>query len=265
PAFKTFNFTTDNQALEKDLIKNLDSIEELLETKTLYFKELADGFKTLLFLNLRAKAVFLAKEKPKKLKKTVIDGTTNVELFELLRVLRNEIAQENDLIHYQIFTQKALYAMCETLPTSKNELLEIDCMGKVRVEEYGAAMLEVIRGLCDDNDIDYEEQTETFKFKDKKEKKVDTKIQSLNLFKSGKTIEEIANERALNENTIFGHLVSFIPSGEIKPTDLMSVEHYKELQKLIPKYKFENLSDLKHQLDDKFTYGEIRLVLESLK
>lgn len=265
PAFKTFNFTTDNQALEKDLIKNLDSIEELLETKTLYFKELADGFKTLLFLNLRAKAVFLAKEKPKKLKKTVIDGTTNVELFELLRVLRNEIAQENDLIHYQIFTQKALYAMCETLPTSKNELLEIDGMGKVRVEKYGAAILEVIRDFCDENDIDYEEKTETLKFKDKKEKKVDTKLQSFILFKSGKTIEEIANERALNENTIFGHLVSFIPSGEIKPTDLMSVEHYKELQKLIPKYKFENLSDLKHQLDDKFTYGEIRLVLESLK
>ena len=41
-----------------------------------------------------------------------------MELFELLRELRNDIAQEKDLIHYQIFTQKALYEMCETLPTN---------------------------------------------------------------------------------------------------------------------------------------------------
>ncbi|MBP93102.1 MAG: helicase [Flavobacteriaceae bacterium] len=265
PAYETFNFTTDIQALEKDLLKNADIIAELLDTKTLYFTELVKGFKTLLFLNLRAKAVFLAKEKPKKLKKTVIDGTTNVELFELLRVLRNEIAQENDLIHYQIFTQKALYAMCETLPTSKNELLEIDGMGKVRVERYGSAILEVIKEFCCENDIDFEEQPDKFKAEKKKVKKVDTKLQSYNLFKSGKTILEIADERGLNENTIFGHLVTFIPSGKIKITDLMPVSHYEELQKLIPKQEFENLSDLKHQLDDKYSYGEIRLVLESFK
>ena len=96
-------------------------------------------------------------------------------------------------------------------------------------------------------------------------KKVETKLQSYNLFKSGKTILEIADERGLNENTIFGHLVTFIPSGKIKITDLMPVSHYEELQKLIPKQEFENLSDLKHQLDDKYSYGEIRLVLESFK
>ena len=45
----------------------------------------------------------------------------------------------------------------------------------------------------------------------------------------------------------------------------MPVSHYEELQKLIPKQEFENLSDLKHQLDDKYSYGEIRLVLESFK
>lgn len=265
PSFKTFNFTTDNQTLEKDILKNSDSVEEFLETKSLYFKELTDGFKTRLFLDLRAKAVFIAKEKPKKLKKAVIDGTTNVELFELLRVLRNEIAQEKDLIHYQVFTQKALYAMCETLPTTKHDLLNIVDMGKVRVEKYGSAILEVIKEFCDENDIEFEELPEVFKSEKKKEKKIDTKLQSLTLFKAGKTIEEIAVNRELNDNTIFGHLVAFIPSGEINATDLMSEKHYNELLEIIPKYTYENLSDLKHQLDDKFSYGEIRLVLEALK
>ena len=45
----------------------------------------------------------------------------------------------------------------------------------------------------------------------------------------------------------------------------MSSTHYKELKAIIPTLTFENLSDLKHQIDDKYSYGELRLVLQELK
>ncbi|WP_372755193.1 helix-turn-helix domain-containing protein [Mariniflexile sp.] len=263
---KAFGFTTDNKAVGGDLTKNFDILEELLDTKLLYFDGLAEGFSTKLFLELRVKAVFHSKEKPKKARNTVIDGTTNLELYEILRILRNEIAQENDLIHYQVFTQKALYEMCETLPTNKKELLKINGMGKTRVDKYGDAILEVIRNYCDENDI--ETSVEKFDLVTKEPKKTKGKGEtmkiSLELFKSGKTISEIADERELNANTIFGHLVTFIPSGEVKITDLIPTEHYEELLKLIPQKNFENLSDLKNQLDEKYSFGEIRLVLEAI-
>jgi ribonuclease D len=264
--YKSLGFTTDNKALEKDITKQLDSIEDLLTTKLLYFNGLDKGFNMSQFLELRTKSVFLAKEKPKKLRKAVIDGTTNVELFELLRELRNTIAQREDLIHYQIFTQKALYEMCETLPTNKQELKLVNGMGKVRVEKYGNDIIEVIRNYCDENDIETSLDTEIFeKPKPKpKRKKGDTRKESLTLFKSGKSTQEIADIRELNENTIIGHLASFITTGEVKVTDLISESHYKELKAIIPKHKFENLSDLKHQIDDKYTFAEIRLVLEQL-
>ncbi|MEP1487592.1 MAG: helix-turn-helix domain-containing protein [Algibacter sp.] len=264
-AFKTFGFTTDNKTIEKDINKQLDTLEELLSTKMLYFKGLSNGFNVEEFLKLRAKSVFLAKDKPKKARKSVVDGTTNVELFELLRVLRNEIAQENDLIHYQVFTQKALYEICETLPTNKQELLNVNGMGKTRVEKYGSAILKVILDFCEENDIEASADVDIFEAEKPKKKKGDTKKISLELFKSGKTIEAIANERELNVNTITGHLASFIPTGEVKITDVISETHYKELKAIIPKKKFENLSDLKHQVDDKYTYGELRLVLDNLK
>ena len=44
----------------------------------------------------------------------------------------------------------------------------------------------------------------------------------------------------------------------------MSKKHYVELKKIIPTKTFENLSELKHQLDDKFSYGELRLVVNDL-
>lgn len=262
--FKTFSFSTDNKALEKELVKNLDVFEELLAIKQLYFKGLANGFNVKLYLELRAKSVFLAKDAPKKARKTVIDGTTNVELFELLRELRNSIANENDLIHYQIFTQKSLYEMCETLPTNKAELLKINGFGKTRVDKYGTEIIRVIRDYCDENDIETSPNNEIFTTPKPKKKVGSTKSISLKLFKSGKSIEQIAMERDLNINTITGHLASFISTGEIKILDLISEKHYNELIKIIPKQKFENLSDLKHQIDNKYTYGELRLVLDEL-
>lgn len=264
--FKTFCFTTDNKTIEKDINKQLDTLEALIATKLLYFKYLKDGFKVEAFLKLRAKSVFLANDKPKKPRNTVVDGTTNVELFELLRVLRNDIAQKNDVVNYQVFTQKALYEICETLPTNKQELLNVKDMGKTRVEKYGHAILEVIKNFCDDNNIEITADTDVFEeTKKTKKKKGDTKKISLKLFQSGKTIEAIANDRELNVNTIIGHLATFIETGEVKITDLISEIHYNELQAIIPKKKFENLSDLKHQLDDKYTYGELRLVLNHLQ
>jgi len=263
--FKTLAFTTDNKAIEKDINKFLDTIEELIKSKNLYFKGLSKGFSAHKFLELRAKSVFLAKDKPKKPRKSVIDGTTNLELFELLRILRNDIAEENDLIHYQIFTQKALYEICETLPTNKKELLQVNGMGKVRVEKYGADILKAIHAYCEENDIEISKEQTIFEAEKPKKKRGGTKKASLDLFKSGKSIDEIADERELNPNTITGHLAHFIPTGEVKITDLISETHYKELKNIIPKHTFENLSDLKHQLDDKYTYSELRLVLDEFK
>ena len=263
---KTLNYSTDNKAVENDIIKNLDVIEELLAAKLSYFNGLQEGFFAQEFLGLRAKSVFLTKDKPKKTRSSVIDGTVNIELFELLRELRNEIANENDLIHYQIFTQKALYEICEVLPITKKQLLEINGFGKVRVEKYGNQILEVIKAYCDENDIETDDSLEFEEITEPKKAVVKGESHkiSLELFQAGKTIFEIAQERELTTATIFGHLSKFLDSGEVKVTDLISKAHFQELTELIPKHKFENLTDLKRQLDDKYSYNDIRLVLNSI-
>ena len=263
-SLKALVFSTDNKTIEKDINKHFDTLEELLATKLLYFVGLKNEFNSEKYLELRGKSVFLAKEKPKKQRKAIVDGTTNVELFELLRELRNDIADREDLVHFQIFTQKSLYAMCETLPISKQELKEVHGMGKTRIEKYGTEILKVIKSYCEENDIETSIEPSVFEELKPKRQKGDTKKISLDLFKSGKSIDQIALERELNVTTIFGHLASFTSSGEIEITDLMSNKHYVELKKIIPTKTFENLSELKHQLDDKFSYGELRLVINDL-
>lgn len=263
---KTFAFTTDNQGVGSEITKNLDAFEELLTVKLAYYKGLSAGFTAEQILELRAKSVFMGKEKPKKSRKTVVEGTSNVELFEKLRMLRNDIAEEKELIHYQIFTQKALYEMCEALPTNTAELLKVNGMGKTRVQKYGAAILKVINAYCDEHDIESSAEVAIFDEpkKPKKTKSSDSKKISLELFKAGKSIFEIAKEREFVPTTIIGHLASFISTGEVKVNDLMPVEHYEELMELIPTKTYESLTDLKNQLDDKYSYGELRLVVNEL-
>lgn len=86
----------------------------------------------------------------------------------------------------------------------------------------------------------------------------------MELFKAGKSISEIAKERELAETTIFGHLAKFVTTGEVEVTALISETHYEELRQLIPKQTYENLTDLKTKLDQKYSYNDIKLVLETL-
>ena len=84
------------------------------------------------------------------------------------------------------------------------------------------------------------------------------------------------NELLLNYNVCFNHLLNEFQSlferayfsGDSKTalaiTRKMSEENYTELKKIIPTKTFESLSELKQQLDDKFSYAEIRLVLNDL-
>ncbi|WP_435413515.1 helix-turn-helix domain-containing protein [Psychroserpens mesophilus] len=262
--YNTLIFITDNKKIESDIQTQLDRIDELLAEKNLYFDGLKEGFETTKFLELRGKSIFLNKEKPKKLKKLPINALANSELFELLRELRNTIAHRESLIHYQIFTQKTLYALCEILPRTISALKEIHGMGKTRVAKYGLEIIEVITSYCESNNITSIPNPKGINTQNSTRKKSNTKKESLILFQSGKSVEEIANARELTINTIYGHLASFIPSGEVKTIDLISKSHYSELKSIIPTKTFDSLSDLKHQIDDKYSYVEIRLVLDEL-
>lgn len=137
-------------------------------------------------------------------------------------------------------------------------------MGKVRAEKYGTEILNIIKAYCDAHSIDANNVV-VKKVKIDTPEKPDTKKVSLDMFKSGLTISEIAKERQFVETTIQGHLAHFIPTGAIKITDLIAEETYKELKAIMQQTSYDSLSELKNKIDDKFTYTDIRMVANDLK
>ena len=182
---------------------------------------LKNSYSSLKYLELRAKAV-LQKTKTTPVKKERKDTSEHPVLFEQLKDLRASFADVENVPHYVIFTQKSLYDLCEMLPLTHKQLLVVNGMGKVRVEKYGDEILDIIKEYCDTNAIEPKTiVSKKERSKKEKPKKEDTKKVSLQLFKNGLSIFEIAKERNFTTTTIEGHLAHFIPTGDIKITDIM--------------------------------------------
>ena len=67
------------------------------------------------------------------------------ELFELLRGLRLEIAREEAVPPYIIFSDKTLIDMCVKLPEDRGTMLDVSGVGQAKYEKYGQRFLTAIR------------------------------------------------------------------------------------------------------------------------
>src|SRR5690606_33225578 len=96
------------------------------------------------------------------------------------------------------------------------------------------------------------EQDERFKLQEiptkLKPAKGESQRTSLTLFKSGKSIEEIATERGLALSTIQGHLVSFIETGEVAIEEFVPKEKIITIQLVIDEVGDVPSSQIKERL-----------------
>jgi ATP-dependent DNA helicase RecQ len=74
----------------------------------------------------------------------VLEGQEST-LFEALRSLRANLAQEQNLPAYVVFHDSALREMATRRPTTLKEFAQIPGVGETKLKRYGAAFLEVLR------------------------------------------------------------------------------------------------------------------------
>ena len=85
----------------------------------------------------------------KKKKKTagVLLSNEQEALFEKLRQLRMEIAKEEKVPPYIVFSDKTLVHMCQVRPENKAQMLKVSGVGEFKYQKYGERFLEVILNL----------------------------------------------------------------------------------------------------------------------
>jgi len=88
---------------------------------------------------------------------------------------------------------------------------------------------------------------------------------SLDMFKSGLSIAEIANSRGMTQSTIETHLVHFIPTGEVMLDDLVHANKIEQIRSAIVRLNAgAAVSPVKEFLGENYSYGEIRAVLATM-
>lgn len=248
-------FSSDNKAVKKDFEKQFENLQDTLNVKLYILKKLTNGFHVQEYLKIRSNAVLQNVELPKKKK---LQSKRDPILALKLRELRDAISKADKIPHFQIFTQETLYEICDVLPRTEKQLLEIKGMGKIRVEKYGEEILEAVSVYCLENGINHKNEQ-------KKEDKKPTKQISFELFKKGLSIKEISKDRSLTPGTIESHLASFIPSGEVDVLELIPLKKYKEILRAIEAVEFKNLTGLKEKVDKSYSFMELRMVLMSIE
>ena len=89
------------------------------------------------------------KEKRSRLPKSAVGelGEQDEPLFQKLRALRLEIAREEKIPPYMVFSDKTLIHMCILKPGNEEEMLNVTGVGRHKYEKYGKRFIDAVKNL----------------------------------------------------------------------------------------------------------------------
>jgi len=77
----------------------------------------------------------------------VADDDTHVALFQALRAWRLQVAREHGVPAYTVFHDSTLEEIARRRPGSTEELSEVSGVGAIKLERYGAAVLDLVQAV----------------------------------------------------------------------------------------------------------------------
>ncbi len=163
------------------------------------------------------------------------------KLFEQFRQLRKEIASEQKVPPYVVFSDATLKDLCRYLPENKEEMLAIKGIGLKKFDSYGEAFLGIIQMKTSDQP---------------------SHLISYELYDSGQPIELIAKTRQIKEDTVASHLFKAYQDGHSLDWDDFFDDEVE--QTVLEAYEWlddPQLKQIKEAISDYIDYTMIRAVL----
>ena len=201
----------------------------------------------------------------------------NTNVFDALKEWRTQVASVAGVPAYVVMYDRTLAELANALPERTSELDSIHGLGPVKIEKYGQALLDVIHSsrnasnfrfgsIAKETEAPILEPVKKKKENKEKEKKEKTWVITYKMYKEGKTVMQIAQERSLTETTILGHLARYVESGDIDVHKLVSND---VIEKVSAYMSSRNggavaIKEVFEYFNETISYGDIRLVLSHL-
>ncbi len=191
------------------------------------------------------------------------------DLLAILKNIRYQIAKEENVAAFQVFSDATLLEMATYLPLRTADLSNISGFGNLKLVKYGSLFLDPIIDYCRLNGLATKMDVKAPKRQRAvavSNKPTETKKISLSLFKMGKDIDQIAFERELKRSTIEEHLGHFVFTGELNINEIVRKDNLDIIIKAIEENKNSlGVGPIKKSLGEAYSYGEISAVINYLK
>jgi len=205
----------------------------------------------------------------------VSDVPTEANLFLELKKLRTQIARKLGVPPYIVFSDATLQELAKYLPLTSDDLDYISGFGTIKKERHGAAFLECVQDFAAEYKVESRMHLKEQPAKRKKKRasrkksskasKGGSMQESLLLFKSGLSTDEIAQKRGFKPSTIQSHLATFVGDGTLALSELVDESKVPAIRESLNRLGGKILSVVKNDLGKDYTYGEIKAVLATLE
>jgi hypothetical protein len=272
-SLEKFAVETDNKEIRRKINDTARLLQEETTVKLAAVRSCRDGFapeRYLRALSTAAMAAGPAKSKTPAVVYTEAD-VGHPELFENLRQWRKNKAADEGVAHFQVLHQKTLVQIAVHLPDSLPALKKIKGIGPRLAERYGEEITAMVTAYRRKHGIEQvalpepADRPSQAPPEKKPPKAEDTKQISLELFRRGLTIPQIAAQRSLVTSTIEGHLSHYVSNGELEIGRVVPAAKLRVMVEKIAGMRTRPLKKIKQALGDEYSYGEIQMVLAYLK
>lgn len=177
------------------------------------------------------------------------------ELFEVLRKLRKQIADERNVPPFIIFGDKTLKEMSDKIPGSLDSLASISGVGEKKLADLGPRFLSAIQDFAHQHDV-----SNTPTQLSPSTLKIRSCIETKRLLDT-MSIKEAAEARALTVGTIIAHIEELLRAGEeihIRE-ELLPADASLEITQAFTALQTEQLTPVFQYLKGKYSYDILKL------
>lgn len=282
----TISTVTDNQAVSKEAVAHLKALQLALFVKSTTFAACHTDFSTHAYQRAKTNAEldFAAKFASAQTSElSVPKGVPHPELYRQLLQFRAEAARRLARAPRDVLPSLSLRQLVVSLPTTTSKIRLIPGIGKARLKQFGTEIGNIIRNYCEANRVQTDQEpsdktsfgqatsstatitaatiSEESNTTSSSPTKTNTKLLSFELFQSGKSVEQIAEERRLAISTIQGHLAHFVIHNQLDILRLLTCEKLADIEDYFASHPASTAADAKLHFGDKYSYGELNLAI----
>ena len=187
-------------------------------------------------------------------------------LMNSLRSLRKQLADEQSVPPYVVFSDASLRQMSREKPQTANAFSKISGVGNRKLVQYGNIFTQHVREFCQQNGLEVVgSQKSNFEKTDddgsSSKEITDTQKTTYKMYIEGKSLSDIALERNVRLGTINGHMTKLIEAGyEIDIDRLVASERQTVIRQAITEVGPHSLRNIREVVGETYDYQEIKLV-----